>query len=129
MTCRRLKKIGNTNHLVWFGSYGKNDDGTAKFYNPDDKHDNYGDNQQGLCDDLVQRLSIIQTELWYAVEYGLPLFNKITKKAELDIEVLDIINSHPDVYSIVDFESETRGRTYTATATIQSIYGIITLTI
>ena len=129
MKCRRLKKVGNTNHLVWFGSYGKNDDGTAKFYNPDDKHDNYADLQQGLCDDLVQRLSIIQTELFYAVEYGIPLFNKITKKAEIDIEVLDIIDSHPEVYSIMDFSSEIRGRTYSAQAVIQSAYGVTTMTI
>lgn len=125
MRCRRLKKIENTHHLVWFGSYGKNLDGTAKFYNPDDKHDNYGDKQQGVADDLVQRLSIIQNELWYAFEYGLPLFEKVTKAIEIDMEVMDIVLSHENVVSIIDFNSWIDKHTYHATMKVESTFGLI----
>lgn len=129
MKCRRLKKVDNVHHLVWFGSYGKNQDGTAMFYNPNDKHDNYGDEQQGLADDLVQRLSIIQNELWYAVEYGLPLFSNITKEAELDIEVLEIINSHENVQSVLEFDSWINKHSYHARMKVQSTFGIINVEI
>lgn len=129
MICRRLKKVGNTNHLVWFGSYGKNVDGTAKFYNPDNKHDNYADKQQGVSDALTQELSIIQQELWYNVSYGLPLLEKTKNKVEIDVAAMDIIMSHPDVKSIKDYTSEKIGHNYQATTLIESIYGDITLEI
>ena len=129
MKCRRLKKVDNTHHLVWFGSYGKNQDGTAKFYSTTDKHDNYADGQQGLADDLVQRLSIIQNELWYAVEYGLPLFENITKAAALDVEVLDIVNSHENVQSVLKFNSWIDKHSYHAQMKVQSTFGIINVEI
>lgn len=129
MRCRRLKKVGNTHNLVWFGSYGKNLDGTAKFYNDNDKHDNYADNQQGVADDLVQRLSIIQNELWYAFEYGLPLFAKVTKVVEIDMEVMEIILSHENVYSIISFNSWLDKHTYHANVKVQSTFGLIDIAV
>lgn len=129
MICRRLKLENNTHHLVWFGSYGKNTDGTAKFYNSNNKHDNYGEKQQAVADSLIQRLSIIERELWYAVEYGLPLLEKLTKKAEVDIEILDIVNSHPDVREVLEFDSSINGREYKAQIKVLSTYGTVNLEI
>lgn len=129
MKCRRLKKVDNVHHLVWFGSYGKNQDDTAKFYSTTDKHDNYADGQQGLTDDLVQRLSIIQNELWYAVEYGLPLFENITKAAALDVEVLDIVNSHENVQAVLEFNSWIDKHSYHARMKVQSTFGVINVEI
>ena len=129
MICRRLKDYNGNYNLVWFGSYGKNQDGTAKFYNENDKHDNYADEQQGLADDLIQRLSIIQTELWYAYDYGLPLFNKLTRKMEVDISVMEIINEHPDVYEIISFDSTLDKHLYHANVKVRSIFGDIDLII
>ena len=129
MICRRLKKVGDTNHLVWFGSYGKNENGTAKFYNENDKHDNYANKQQGVTDSLIQRLSVIREELWYNVGYGLPLLDKVKNKVEIDAAIMDIINSHPDVKSIKEFESTKTGSNYEATILVESIYGDIELVI
>lgn len=121
MKCRALKD-GN---VVWFGSYGKNADGTAKFYNSSDKHISYSDEQQSVADALTQKLSVIKGELWYRVNYGLPLFERIKSKAYLDTVVIDIITGHEDVTQINSFKSQIIDKHYTCNAEIQSKYGVI----
>lgn len=125
MICRRLKD----KTVVWFGSYGKNADGTAKFYNEKDKEDNYATEQQGVADSLVQRLSIIRGELWYDLYHGLPLTDNITSKTIMDSSVLSIISEHPEVLSIREFNSSKNGRDYTATIKVNTIYGDVELSI
>lgn len=129
MKCRRLKSDNNRNNVVFFGSYGLNADGTAKFFNPQDKHDNYGTKTIAIADSLVQRLSIIRSELWYAVNYGLPLLANINSKAIMDASVVEIIMQHPDVQDIISFVSDFSQHHYTADMIIQSVYGNITMQI
>ena len=131
MKCRRLKTWYDekgTRHrdLVFFGSYGKNDDGTAKFVNPQNKHDNYSDGREAVADSLTQRLSVLQKELWYSVNYGLPLFDK-TNKYALDGRIVSIVTSHPDVISIDKFESKLVDKTYKCSMIIISKYGQLTV--
>ena len=129
MRCRRLVKFNNRQNVVWFGSYGLNSDGTAKFVNENDKHDNFGDKQVAVADSLTQRLSIIQQELWYAVNYGLPLLGNITSKLVIDSQVADIILAHPDVVNLKKIESNKIGHTYSATIFVTSTFGEIEINI
>ena len=123
MKCRRnkLDERGKQT-LVWFGSYGKNENGTAKFFNPQNKHDNYSERQEGVRDSLIQRLSIIKGELWYKASYGLPLMDKIKNKGIYDSIVISIINSHPDVKNIVYFNSEMVEHEYRMNFIVNTIY-------
>ena len=129
MRCRRLKKFNNVNNVVWFGSYGINGDGTAKFYNEDNIHDNFGDKQEAVSDSLTQHLSIIEQELWYATNYGLPLLEKLNSKVEIDAAIAEIVLANPDVLFIKEFSSEKEGHNYSANMVVQSTFGDITLNI
>lgn len=135
MKCRRLKietdAGGNIlrRDVVWFGSYGLNHDGTAKFYNKDNKSDNYGSGQIAIADSLTQRLNVLQGELWYAVNEGMPLWDSHKNEAALDVYITSTILKHKNVASIIDFNSniEQRGtdqyQTYSASVKILTIYG------
>lgn len=131
MKCRRIKDevIDNVRHrtIVWFGSYGRNDDGTAKFFNTNDKHDNFAKEQQGVVDSLIQRLSVIKSELWYNVSYGLPL--QSNSKLAIDSEIVKIVSNHPDVMQIVDFTSAVNNHAYRCDLIVQTKYGIVDISI
>lgn len=126
MKTRRVKVDTQGNkHIVWFGSYGINDNGTAKFYNATNKHDNYSAKQQSVVDSLIQRLSVIKGELWYKVNEGVPLFDKYRSKGIVDAELLSIVMRHPEVVSIVEFSSKIDKTFYSCNIKILSIYGEI----
>lgn len=139
MKCRRLKieydAGGNVlrRDIVWFGSYGINQDGTAKFYNPNNKHDNYATGKQGVADSLTQRLNVLQGELWYAVNTGFPLWEKHKNTKVLDIYVTSTILKHPDVSEIIEFRSEITRKEgqnhhiYSAWVKIMTKYGELTI--
>ena len=127
MKCRGIVRENGNKTVVWFGSYGLNEDGTAKFAN--EAHESYTNEQQGVADSLTQRLSVIEGELWYDVYYGIPLLDKDTNKAIIDMNVANIINQHPDVQSIIKFESRVVNHKYTANIAVQSVYGELSLTI
>ena len=129
MRCRRLKADNGSKNVVWFGSYGRNLDGTAKFFNEANKHDNFADQQQGVADSLTQHLSVLRYELWYAMNYGLSLMDKRKTKSFFDAEAYEIIMQHPDVEGILEFESEKVGTRYIARVRIQSTFGVVNVTI
>lgn|SRR5574344_83894 len=114
----RCRKIIDGN-VVWFGSYGKDVNDKAL------KAGNFSDNQQGVADDLTQRLSVIKGELWYRVNYGLPLFDKVKSKAYMDTITIDNILAHEDVVRITSFKSTIVDRRYTCEAEILTKYGKI----
>lgn len=124
MKCRRLEKSGNNYNVVWFGSYGVNEDGTAKFYNENNKHDNYSVSQEGVVDSLIQRLNVIKGELWYNVSVGIPLFEKSKKVGIMDSYIITTILDHPDVISILEFKSEIlNNHIYNCYFKVATIYG------
>lgn len=129
MKCRRVKREDGINNIVWFGSYGLTQDGKAKFFNEDNIHDNYGEFQVEVADGLTQRLSVLEGELWYDVEIGLPLLNKNTSKLAIDAVISSTILEHPEVLSIDSFESEVVDHKYSAKIEINSIYGQVILSI
>lgn len=109
MRVRRVmdERSGTTRRraIVWFGSYGTNTDGTAKFVNPNDKHDNFSSENTMVRDSLIQHLSVIQHELWYNYQYGMPLVDEDTAKVTIDNFVMKTIQEHQDVLEITSFTS------------------------
>lgn len=91
--------------VVWFGSSGINDDGTAKFVSNANKHDNFASENDMVCDSLIQRLSVIRHELWYNYQYGMPLVDNDTSKVTVDTFVMSTIQQHQDVIEITSFTS------------------------
>ena len=83
--------------------------------------------QEGVAADLTQRLSVLKNELWYQINYGLPLLDKIKSKAVVDASVLDVITSHPNVVRVSKFESQVLNRKYSCKATIESEFGPVQL--
>ena len=140
MKCRRLKLEydagGNIlrRDVVWFGSYGINQDGTAKFYNSTNKHDNYATGKQSVADSLTQRLNVLQGELWYSVNEGFPLWEKHKNTNVLDIYITSTILKHPDVSEVIEFSSEITQKEgqnyyiYSANVRIMTKYGELTIT-
>lgn len=131
MKCRRYVKDieNNKKTVVWFGSYGKNEDGTAKFYNKDNKHDNYSLNDEGLASSINQQLSVIEGELWYSIETGLPLFSKGQTKISIDTAISEIILGYQEVINIESFNSEVINNNYSANISINTIYGTLVLSV
>lgn len=129
MKTRRLVDDNNRKNIVWFGSYGKNDDGTAKFAKSNDKHANYADNTEGVASGLTQRLSIMKGELWYAINTGIPLLEKQVSKGVLDAFVVKTVLEYPDVREILLFESQKLEHEYKVRLKVQSVFGVIELSI
>lgn len=120
MKCRRMRD----NNIVWFKSYGLNEDGTGKFVD-----DNYATEVEAVATSLTQRLYVIKHELWYDYEYGLPLIDKVKSKGIFDNYILTTIKQHPDVLEITDFISTNKQHNYTSYVLIKSIYGEFALSI
>lgn len=84
--------------------------------------DNYSIDKDSIVPSLMQRLSVLKGELWYQVNYGLPLVESHNSPVVFDMVIYDIISSHPGVSSIRSYQSEKVGHTYTFTCEIVSIY-------
>ena len=105
------------NNIVWFGSYGIEEDGKAKKVD-----ENFVENEEAVAQSLKQKLSVIQGELWYHINYGLPLYNKVKSKGVLDAVILGILEDHPSVKKIINFKSSIVNHKYTFTFTVNTIY-------
>ena len=117
MKSRKLIKNDNgIYNIVWFGSCGK-DENNNKI-----SAENYSEKQEGVRDDLIQRLTLIKGELWYRKSYGLPLLDKIKSKGIFDSIIIDIILSHPDVVRLLEYTSTLTDKTYSFDFKVQTIY-------
>ena len=134
MRCRRIvNSEDGVKHIVWFGSYGirleLQPDGTykkkAKFYNSQNKHDNYASEKESVRDSLIQRLSVIKNELWYDYNYGVPLTDKVKDKSIMDAWFIKTINNQPDVVSVLAYESEVVKNTYSCYFVCSTKYGLL----
>lgn len=109
--------------IVWFGSYGTNTDGTSKLVNDNDKHDNFASENQMIHDSLIQRLSVIQHELWYDYQYGMPLVEDDVSKLTIDNFVLQTVQEHEGVTDITSFSSYLDKHNYHCEIKFDTIFG------
>ena len=89
-----------------------------------EKAENYVEDSEAVSVSLIQRLSVIKNELWYSINYGLPLLDKVRNKAIIDAAIIKIINGHEGVQNIIEYKSgvEQKNHTYYFTANIATIY-------
>lgn len=126
MKCRKVvwNEVNKKYDIVWFGSQGlapvdpENSDAPLKKISAD----NYSIEQEGVAHSLIQRLSVIRGELWYQINYGLPLFEKIKNKGILDSLIMGTITDHPEVRSVGDFSSVVEKSKYSISVKIDTIY-------
>lgn len=82
----------------------------------------YNSNKDSIVDSLIQRLSIIKGELWYQINYGIPLFDKINNNNIFDSAIIKIILSHPAVKNIESFNSKIVNNQFQFNTVINTIY-------
>ena len=86
---------------------------------------NYSEKQESVADNLTQRLSVLKTELWWNLNYGLPILEKVRSKAVMDSVIINIILANRDVRNILSFKSSVDKKTYVYRyeVNIESIFG------
>lgn len=89
----------------------------------------FSSDRQGIIDRLTQKLSVMRRELWYDVNYGLPILDKVKSKHIVDSSVLSIIDSDSEVISISEFNSNVDNHQYKCNLVINSIYGEVNISI
>lgn len=89
----------------------------------------FAEAQEGVACSLTQRLSIIKGELWYQIQTGLPLFDKSVSVTTLDSWIIKTIMLHPDVKSILTFNSKLEQHSYQCAVTIMTKYGQVELSV
>lgn len=119
ITCRRLQD----KNVVWFGSIGADDEG--KKITADD----FAKQQEAVAQSLTQNLLVLQHELWYDIYAGLPLYDKIKSKVEVDAIVARIILSNVNALEIISFNSSVVNHKYNCTAQILTTFGSIDIII
>lgn len=99
-----LSEYIDTSNIL-YNLYYKNDDDDlveiSKIENSD-----YAEGAEAVVYSLIQRLSVLKGELWYNKGYGLSLLEKVRNKNFIDGEIINIILSHPEVRSIINYESK-----------------------
>lgn len=91
--------------------------------------ENFVDKQDAVASALNEMLRVIKGELWYNVNFGIPLFDKVASKIQMDTAVMDIVNSHKEVVMIENFTSYITKNTYSCSMNIKTIYGDIAISI
>lgn len=141
MRCRTMIEEDGKRNIVWFGSYGKNEDGTAKkAYVLDQSEDapkpgvqqansNFSSDLQAIADDLTQKLSVMRGELWHSMNFGLPLLDKVKNKTLIDTAVADLVLKQKEVNSILSFGSYVSNHIYSCKLTIQTTLGDIIISV
>ena len=142
MRCRQIVNVdGQTKQVVWFNrivlstpavcsdkTICSNDLACSDGFTYKTM-DNYVDRQAGVASSLTQRLSIIRGELWYAVNEGLPIADKVSSKAIIDAKIIEIVSKHPDVKSITEFTSVKDKHSYTCSFKANTTYGELVVTV
>jgi len=84
--------------------------------------ENYAVQQENVACSLIQRLSVIKGELWYLINYGLPILDKVRNRQIMDSVIINIILNHPEVKNIIYFTSEIKDHVYIYSSRISTIY-------
>ena len=90
---------------------------------------NFSDGLQAVADDLTEKLSVMRTELWHSMSFGLPLLDKVKSKALIDSAVADIVLRQPNVIGISKFSSAVNQKEYHADIEVQTALGNLTINI
>lgn len=125
MRCRELYVDSQKkNHVVWFGSYGIDSNEFALKWK--DGSTSFATKQEVISTLLTQKLSVIRTELWNNIKFGLPLIDKVSSKEVIDSHVLEIVSNTQDVKRVLSFESSLSNlHSYSCSMIVESTYGVV----
>lgn len=84
---------------------------------------NYTEGSDAVADSLIQRLSVLKGELWYQINFGLPLTEKYQSSTVFDMVIADIITAHPGVAALETFNSSVENHTYSFECSIRTAFG------
>ena len=138
MRCRTMVKENGVNNIVWFGSYGRDENGNAKkayiveegeVQGKKQAESNFSAGLQAIADDLTQKLSVMKGELWHKISFGLPLLDKVKSKALIDSAVAEIVMKQDNVTGIAKFSSTIYQKEYHAEIQVQTNFGEISVSI
>lgn len=96
------------------------------FVDDSDTHANFSYNLESVRESLQQRLSVIKGEIEFDTQYGVPLFDKLSK-VDIDFAVISIISETQHVQEITSFKSWVNVREYEAEFTALTDYGELTI--
>ena len=85
---------------------------------------------QAVAQAIRTKLKMFQGECWEDLNEGLPFFQSIAgnkDKSETDLLVKARILETPNVQSITSFNSSIENRKYSATATVNTAFGAVTV--
>lgn len=85
---------------------------------------------QAVSQAIQTKLKLFQGECWEDLNEGLPFFQSIagnTDRSAIDLLVKARIQETPNVRSITSFQSAITDRKYSATATVNTTFGIVTV--
>ena len=113
--------------------YKKNKKGDVVLYpkavfideNNDDvtiKYNSYATGKEGVCQSIMQRLSLIQGELFHFINLGAPNF-KTTNKAMMDSYVIKTCLENKEVINIKSFNSVVKDNNYLCSIILNTNYG------
>lgn len=109
--------------------YEHDSDGNLVIYKSSNKDEgsrdgvsNYASGREAVSQSLIQRLSLIEGELYHYLTAGYPSFKKANKNI-LDSYTVKVILNHPEVKSISSYQSRVENRIYYLSANIVTIYG------
>lgn len=105
-----------------------NEYGTAKLYD-NIQHNNFSKEQQAVSDSLNQSLSVIKNELWYNYNFGIPIESQNKTKLNIDIFIINTINSNSDIKNIIEFNSIVEKGHYSCNMIVDTVFGKVALTI
>lgn len=88
----------------------------------------YADGVDGVCQSLMQRLTLLQGELKHFMKTGFPLLERNNSKQVLDAYLVKTILYHPDVTRMVTLDSKLEGHDYKAYVIADTKYGKIQFT-
>lgn len=122
MKCRNyVKGYDGKYHIAWFGSIGKTPDGKSI------KAENVVDGLEGLISHLNQNLSVLEGELWWNEDEGIPLVEKYRSKGVMDSHLLSVLSRYTEVVGVKSFESTLTGNKYECNIILSTVYGDINI--
>ena len=129
MKCRTYIEDNGTKNIVWFGSYGKNPDGTAKKISNQQVESNFSIDAKAVADSLTEKLHVMRGELWHAIQFGLPLLDKVKSKALIDTTVAQIVSEQSNVVEILSFSSQVINKEYKCDISVMTKFGNIKISL
>lgn len=91
--------------------------------------ESFATKQHAVASSLTQQLSILRAELWYSINYGMPLLEKQKSKLTIDSFISSVVLDHDDVIKILSFASSVTNHKYSCNMQILSTYGEVNLMI